>query len=169
MNEFCHKCGSKLPIAAESCPACGAIIISTDLERAEAKYASVQSEAPISASSQQILPPPITRTQSNQNTQYAQNTQYVPAYSPSAQPPISKTLRLGQTVGILLLNIIPLAGMIMMLVFAFGAEARTSISRANLAKALLIMRLVSIALFIITYLFIFVLLIGAGIASNFAY
>ncbi|MEG0178873.1 MAG: hypothetical protein RR654_04905 [Oscillospiraceae bacterium] len=166
MNNFCENCGNALTSDDDVCPVCGNAVIDYSVKLAEAKYAQAQNAAPILSSQSSVTP----KASVPYSSQFADNAK--PSYQPmpTFEPSVSETMRLGQTIGILLLNCVPIAGMIFMLIFAFGADARAKISRANLAKALLIMRLVGIAVFILLYVLIVILAVAViGFSPAFPY
>jgi len=130
---ICPKCGNKTPTESRFCGTCGENL---DSARKNAAQASVSTE---SANS--------TYSGSNNNYVAANNAQ-------------SDTVSVGEWIVTTLILCIPLVGIIMMFVWAFGGGAKPS--KRNYFRAELIFLLICVVLSIII-----VVVIGIGAASLF--
>ena len=135
---FCEKCGSKLPENAEFCGSCGA------------KTESVQP----AAVHDQPAPPPPPPPPVQAPQSYTPPAQAAPSqsYTAPAQAPVhsgqreSETLSIGNYICMFLLMCIPLVGIILLFVWAFGDR---NWNRKNFARAMLIMSAIMLLFWII--------------------
>lgn len=125
---FCEKCGSKLPENAKFCGSCGA------------KTESVQPAAVHDQPAPPPPPPPPAQATPSQS------------YTPPVQAPVhsgtmeSETLSIGNYICMFLLMCIPLVGIILLFVWAFGDR---NWNRKNFARAMLIMSAIMLLFWII--------------------
>lgn len=120
---FCEKCGSVLETGALFCVGCGARINSA-------------AAAPVRATAQPFpaYSPPEPQRQSYAHAQPT-FANAAPPRAPAAQG--AETMSVVEYLKILLLSSIPFVGIILLLVWAFGAE--TAPNKRNFSKAFLIM------------------------------
>jgi hypothetical protein len=120
---ICSQCGKNNPDDARFCDGCG----------------NTLQAAPIN---QGYAPPPPPPPQ-YQQPQYQQSYQQ-PGYTPAVD---NSPLSVGQYIGMYLIQLIPVVGFILLLVWAFSAD--TNLNKKNWAKAMLIIMLIGIALTIV--------------------
>ena len=128
MSNYCQSCGAVMDEGARFCKTCGTpVAIST---------ANPVPEQPSSSQSSYQSNPAGSQQSPSGYTHYAQ-----PAYAPAVG---SEPLSVGQYVGMMLLSGLPLVGLILLLIWAFGSES--NINKRNYARAVLIIALIAIAL-----------------------
>ncbi len=149
---FCEKCGSKLPENAEFCGSCGAKTESVQPAAVHDQPAPPPPPPPpAQAAPSQSYTPPVQAAPSQSYTPPAQATPFQ-SYTPPAQAPVhsgqreSETLSIGNYICMFLLMCIPLVGIILLFVWAFGD---TNWNRKNFARAALIMSAIALLLWII--------------------
>ena len=147
---FCENCGANVPDDSKFCIECGI----TFPEAAPAEPVQqpvqqpVQTAPPVRAvppqprplqptyyPPQPQMPPPPIYTPPPQQQYYAQQT-YNPWQS-NREP-----LGVGSYIGMFFLSVIPIAGFIMLLVWAFGGSV--NLNKKNYARAILIMGLIGV-------------------------
>jgi hypothetical protein len=129
---FCPTCGRQNADNAKFCDGCG-----TSLNGA------AQPSQPAQAAAFTPAPPPPSPAQ----PQYAPPP---PAYYPPQQyvaNDLTKPMTIGNYIGFFLLQLIPIANIILLFVWAFGSAV--NINKKNLARTLLIFAAISIVLSII--------------------
>ncbi len=119
---ICSQCGKNNPDDARFCDGCG----------------NTLQAAPINQGYAPPPPPP-----QYQQPQYQQSYQQ-PGYTPAVD---NSPLSVGQYIGMYLIQLIPVVGFILLLVWAFSAD--TNLNKKNWAKAMLIIMLIGIALTIV--------------------
>ena len=131
---FCAKCGKDLPDGTKFCGGCGEKVDSSSVESA-AKPA----QAPAKPA---YTPPP-------QPAHGAQPAYVAPGPQVTYNPPRhgAEPLSVGNYVGTLLLLGIPFVGFILLLIWAF--DSSTNLNKKNLARAMLILSIIGIALAIL--------------------
>lgn len=117
---ICSQCGKNNPDDARFCDGCG----------------NTLQAAPINQGYAPPPPPPPP-------PQYQQSYQQ-PGYTPAVD---NSPLSVGQYIGMYLIQLIPVVGFILLLVWAFSAD--TNLNKKNWAKAMLIIMLIGIALTIV--------------------
>ncbi len=163
---FCPNCGTKNPPDAKFCESCG-----TNLATAAPAAPPAQAAAPPAApppppavaaapAYQQQPPPPPPQTQ-YQQAQYQQ-----PAY---AQPSLDAPMSVGGYMLTLFLLGLPIAGFILMLVWAFGSNVNKN--KKNLCRAMLIFALIAIVLTILLWASLYSLFVNVldGLFAEFTY
>ncbi|NLW10643.1 MAG: zinc ribbon domain-containing protein [Clostridiaceae bacterium] len=121
---ICSQCGKNNPDDARFCDGCG----------------NTLQAAPVNQGYTAPPPPPPPQYQQPQYQQSYQQSGYTPAVDNSP-------LSVGQYIGMYLLQIIPVVGFILLLVWAFSGD--TNINKKNWARAMLIIMLIGIVLAII--------------------
>lgn len=119
---ICSQCGKNNPDDARFCDGCGNTLQAASIN---------QGYAP---------PPPPPQYQQPQYQQSYQQPGYTPAVDNSP-------LSVGQYIGMYLIQLIPVVGFILLLVWAFSAD--TNLNKKNWAKAMLIIMLIGIVLTIV--------------------
>lgn len=147
---FCEKCGSKLPDNAKFCGSCGAKTESVQPAAVHDQPAPPPPPPPpAQATPSQSYPPPVQAPQS-----YTPLAQAAPSqsYTAPAQAPVhsgqreSEPLSIGNYICMFLLMCIPLVGIILLFVWAFGDR---NWNRKNFARAMLIMSAIMLLFWII--------------------
>ena len=142
MAKFCTNCGATLPDDKNFCTECGTPVATVDATGAEPATEPVVEPTPASqqAPPVQQTPPPVYQAPPVQQTppptyQYQNTVSAGEAVPPkgSKYDPITT----GGYIGIMLLMCIPIVGLILMLVWAFGGCKK--LNKRNLARASLIM------------------------------
>lgn len=123
---ICSQCGKNNPDDARFCDGCGNTLQAAPIN---------QGYAP--------PPPPPPPPPQYQQPQYQQSYQQ-PGYTPAVD---NSPLSVGQYIGMYLIQLIPVVGFILLLVWAFSAD--TNLNKKNWAKAMLIIMLIGIALTIV--------------------
>lgn len=118
---FCENCGKQIPDDAVFCTNCGA--------KQTAKTSSVQMTPPVN----QTAAPKVERPVS-----YQQTTKSYEA---------TDLISMGQYLIMFLITAIPIAGIVMLFIWAFGSE--TGPNKKNFARAYLIMMAIAIGLSIL--------------------
>ena len=127
-EKSCDSCGAALVEGAKFCKNCGR---------------EVSAAAPASAPPpQQTYSPPVPPPQ---QTYYQAPPQQPPYYPQQDTSPMT----VGQFVATFLIQCIPIVGIIMLFVWAFGSD--TNINRRNYARAMLIILAVGVALYIVLF------------------
>ena len=160
---FCDNCGAQLPDGAVFCGSCGS------KTEAASKQASVTPTPPPSPEPA-VAPAASNSYSSSQQTSYTPSAQSNPqsSYSAPGGSPGVPPMSVGQYVGMILLTMIPFVGIILLFVWAFGSDV--NLNKKNLARAQLIMALISIVLgFIIVPIIISVIGAGLGALSDWAF
>lgn len=139
---FCESCGKQIADNLAFCPECGAKIMG-----------AAASEPQNNAGQQQQT------YQNYQQSNQQPNYQPAPPYQAQVFQP-QPDMTVGQWVGTLLLLCIPIANLVLLLVWAFGSD--THIAKKNFSKASLILMLVSIGLSII------LAIVGVGLFATVA-
>lgn len=121
---ICSQCGKNNPDDARFCDGCG----------------NTLQAAPVNQGYTAPPPPPPPQYQQPQYQQSYQQPGYTPAVDNSP-------LSVGQYIGMYLIQLIPVVGFILLLVWAFSAD--TNLNKKNWAKAMLIIMLIGIALTIV--------------------
>lgn len=121
---ICSQCGKNNPDDARFCDGCG----------------NTLQAAPVNQGYTAPPPPPPPQYQQPQYQQSYQQPGYTPAVDNSP-------LSVGQYIGMYLIQLIPIVGFILLLVWAFSAD--TNLNKKNWAKAMLIIMLIGIALTIV--------------------
>ena len=144
---FCGKCGFENAEGALVCSSCGDVL--TEATAQEASQPAYQ--APAQPAYQAPVQPAY------------QQPVYQPAYQPAYQQPVyqqpvqqvipegySETVSVGDWVGSMLLMCIPIVGLILLFVWAFGGAKP---SKANYFKACLLIALISIGISLVVGVF----------------
>lgn len=125
---FCPKCGTNVENGTKFCVSCGTDVTVT-------QQPVVQQTAPSYAQPQQYT----------QNTYAPQPPR--PQYNTYQPPDLNAPMRVGEYIVSFILIAIPIVNLIMLLVWTFGST--TNINKKNFAKAVLILTLIGIGLWII--------------------
>lgn len=168
--KICDKCGVANPDNAAFCTGCGAVLLNNT---------DVKEEMPENTVNQTEQGSPEQQAdfaqQNTAYTQYQQSPFVQPVYSQPAQPqmpyspqygyinenmlpPEYKPVSVGQYVGYTILFGLPIIGLIMLLVTAFGSD--NSVGLRNFAKSVLVFYAIGIVLTIV--MFIFSMLLAAS-------
>ena len=138
-NKFCSNCGKPLEEGQSICENCG-------IEAANKQSSQQQQQG------ENRFQQPVYNTQSSyQQPNYQQQYGACDIESP---------MSVGQYIGTFLLGAIPIAGFILYIVWAFSSD--TNINKRNYCRAVLIMSLIVIALYIVIIVIIFGALASAG-------
>lgn len=127
MSQYCQSCGAVMDEGARFCKTCGTPVAMTSASPTTEQH-------PTAPSSYQSIPVGSQQTSAG----YTHYTQPTSAPSVGSEP-----LSVGQYVGMMLLSGLPLVGLILLLIWAFGSEA--NINKRNYARAVLIIALIAIA------------------------
>jgi len=130
-NKFCHYCGSAMEEHQKFCPSCG-------------KAQAYQETTNYSTGPTYQAPPPTDPYpvyQQGPNYQGQSMQQYLEK---------DKPLSIGQFIGMFFLTAIPIAGFILLLVWAFNGD--TNKNKRSYAGAILIMMLISLGVYITIFL-----------------
>ncbi|MDD2374759.1 MAG: zinc ribbon domain-containing protein [Eubacteriales bacterium] len=126
---ICSQCGKNNPDDARFCDGCG----------------SPLQAAPVNQGYTAPPPPPPPQPQYQQTYQQPpQAYQNSGGYTGGAD---NSVLSVGQYIGMIILSAIPLVGLILLLVWAFGSD--TNANKKNFARAMLIMMIIGVVLSII--------------------
>ncbi len=128
MAQYCRSCGATLEDGAQFCRVCGATQ-AAPLQQPAQPVQQQSYQAPYAA------PQPVP--------QYAPQPSYYAG--PAAQD--TRPLTVGDYIVMMLVSGIPLIGFIMILVWAFGSQ--TNLNKKNYARAMLIMMVIGIVLYIL--------------------
>lgn len=161
---FCIYCGFPLKPEDQTCPRCGSQIAQEN-PNASVEEPEVNAVRPEQSTQPSQQEPSVAQPQ-NPAYEAPKAPQYMPAgnvggsypppygqngyapYMPQFQPP--ESLSLGTIVGMLVLGNIPLVGWIVMLIWAFDHTPRPN--RRNLARGILILKLIGIAVVIVFWI-----------------
>ena len=138
---FCKNCGATMPSDGKFCENCGA--------------------AALGGASQQIY----TQAQPVYNQVqpvYTQPQSYNQAVGSGLAQSNRDPLSVGNYIGMFILSVIPVVGIIMLLVWAFGSSA--NLNKKNYARAILIIGLIGAGIWLIV--FIIGLVLGISILPN---
>lgn len=125
--KVCPTCGAQCNDSSAFCINCGA------------QFSASQSQQQYSQPQQQYV--------QAQPQQYSQPQQQYAAPQPTYSSPANETVSIGNWIGTFILTGLPLVGLILLFVWAFGSN--TPKSKSNYAKATLIMMVIAIVLSII--------------------
>lgn len=149
---FCENCGNKLIEGSKFCGKCGARTKPLQASFSEAEAGSAQA-AP---TAQQSYSPPTRQAPPAQQS-YRPPVQQTPAaqqpYKPQQdagsymESQLNAPLRVGQYIGMFLLLAIPIANLVLLLVWAFSGSVNQN--KKNFARASLILSLIALVLWII--------------------
>ena len=154
---FCENCGANIPDNSKFCTGCGTSFTG------EAPAAPVKQ--PVQATAPAPPPQPVYQQRPVQ-----------PAYTLPPQQPYynnqapgygsmqanREPLGVGSYIGMFILSAIPMVGFIMLLVWAFGGSV--NLNKKNYARAILIMSLIAVALWIL--IFIIGVVVGESIFNG---
>lgn len=148
---YCPNCGTKNPDDAKFCESCGTSLTAAP---AAAPAAAAAAAAPV----QPVAPPPPAPAY--QQPQYQQAQYQQPQYQQPAQPQpsLDAPMSLGQYLLTIFLLGLPIAGFILMLVWAFGSNVNKN--KKNLCRALLIFALIGIVVAILLSATIYSILVN---------
>ena len=141
MAKFCTNCGATLPDDKNFCTECGTLVATvepTPVVNQEPVVEPAMETPPV-----QTAPPPVQQTPPpTQTTPPPVQTVYQYSTAPAGEtiPPKGSKydpITTGGYIGIMLLMCIPVVGLILMIVWAFGGAKK--INKRNLARASLIM------------------------------
>jgi len=122
---FCENCGANIPPNTSFCSSCGT------------SFAAAPVPAPPPQPQPAYTPPPP-------QPYYNQQTAYRPAAA-SREP-----LSVGSFIGMFFLSALPIAGFIMLLIWAFSSDV--NVNKKNYSRAILIMSLIGIGVWLIFFL-----------------
>lgn len=154
---YCGKCGTELSENAVFCPGCG--------ERVNREPAQDSAQSSYQAPEYQAAPQSDYQAPNYQSA--PQSSYQAPGYqSPGYQPPVYQqtpaadgAVSVGDWMLSMLLVCIPIVGIVMLLVWAFGSSA--NLSKKNWARASLLWVLIGIALSVVFGASVFALLASA--------
>lgn len=130
---ICNNCGCEFADGSTFCPNCG---FATEGNAAQQDKPDFQ-KAP---------PPPVYDPYNTAPPQmqqpYGAMPPYTPAYAQFGQPQLEEPMSVKDWVVTFLISSIPIAGIIMLCVWAFGSDAPRT--KSNYAKAMLIFQAVSV-------------------------
>ena len=141
---FCENCGANVPENSKFCTGCGTTV--TDTAATAQTQQAFQSAAPVNS---------VPQPQPNYSQQQPYYNQ-APGYG-SAQKNC-EPLGVGSYIGMFFLSAIPMAGFIMLLVWAFGGSV--NLNKKNYARAILLMSLIVIGIWVV------LLIIGLSIGGS---
>ncbi len=138
---FCEKCGSQISDNSTFCGNCGASMNNA----AAPSYAP----HPRPAAPSYTPPPPnyIPATPNNHPVYSHAAPNSRPGYAASGYPGAGQEMSVGQWMITLLIMAIPIAGLVMMFVWAFGSGA--PVSKRNFSRASLIFAAIGVGLYLI--------------------
>lgn len=149
---FCENCGKNLPDGVRFCDGCGAKTAPSQPVRPEAEQPAMNAVPPPFNTPPAPVPPrntyaPPQQSYAPQQQSYAQPQQsYTPQHTympPSYAPqPGSEPLRVGQYIAMFLLLSIPLVGIILLFMWAFGGAVNPN--KKNFARAMLILGIIGV-------------------------
>ncbi len=155
---FCGKCGFENAENAVVCNNCGEFLADVSLEQPvvdEQPTYQAPSQPVYQAPSQPVYQQPAYQQPAYQQPVYQQ-----PVYQQPVQQVIpegySETVSVGDWVGSMLLMCIPIVGLILLFVWAFGGAKP---SKANYFKACLLITLISVGISLVVFV-LFGLLLG---------
>ena len=129
---FCQSCGAPLDPGAKFCKSCGT-------PTPPPVYQASNEPAAPGPQASYPVPPPAFQSAGNGYTHYSQPQ----AYESAGNAPLS----VGQYIGMIILSGLPIAGFILLLIWAFSSDQ--NVNKKNYARAVLILALIGIALSII--------------------
>lgn len=145
---YCENCGKKLSDDAKNCDNCGYKVVSSAVSD-ESKPQQKQQPQPQyrTNNTQQNSVPPSVNYQNQQQSYYNPSQQpYNPQYNPDNNAPMT----VGGYLLTFILLAIPIVGIIMIFVWAFGDNV--NLNKKNLAKAYLILMIIGIVLSILFFI-----------------
>jgi hypothetical protein len=134
---FCPNCGKQIQDNAKFCESCGTVLNDQFMAAPPPAYAAVPPPVGIPTMQQPFSAPSVS---SPAQAAYYQQPAY---YAPDINEPMS----IGSYIGTFLLMSIPVAGFILLLIWAFSSSVNRN--KKNLARAILIFWLIGIVLSVI--------------------
>ncbi|MBC7960336.1 MAG: zinc ribbon domain-containing protein [Vallitaleaceae bacterium] len=143
---FCEQCGKQMPDESVFCPNCGAKNTESETVQ-EISAAQAAVEQPVVQPIPVVQPKPVTQSKpAPQPVQQQVQPQYVQQpVVPSAD--LTKPISILGYMGTIFLLALPIVGLVMMFVWAFGSKVNKN--RKNLSIALLIFLVIEIVLAIV--------------------
>ena len=139
---FCEKCGADMPDDSKFCENCGAVV-----EVGQPAPAPRQAFAP----PQQSYTPPQPAYNQLRPAYTLPQQHYNQAAGYGSGQAHREPLGVGSYIGMFILSAIPVVGFICLLVWAFGGSV--NLNKKNYARAILIMSLIAVALWVIIAIF----------------
>ena len=141
MERFCDKCGASVNGEGIFCPNCGAILEG-------AVNLNNPNTAPAETAQQNYgQPAQMNYGQSNMQNNQTQMPVYPQRYNNNAQQEPYENMSVGMWIGTMLLSCIPIAGLVLLFMWAF--DSSTKQPKKNYSRAVLVWYLIGIALSII--------------------
>ncbi len=158
MERFCDKCGTLVSGDGKFCPSCGAPLESAvNLEKTEPSSEPMPTAQPADNNatySQTTNSGYGTGTQSNN---YAQMPAYPQSYNTNTNASQNE-MTIGKWLLLFLISAIPVVGLIMLFVWAFGNDGNTT--RQTYCKASLLWSLIAVGAVIVLYVGMFLCIGG---------
>ena len=146
MERFCPTCGSLVQGDGDFCPSCGSKLSgAVNLEKPITSQPSTGGSMPDTSSSNQSN----LNNQTNQSSNYSQMPNYPQNFNSGSINRPSDEMTVGQWALTIFLSGLGIIGIILLFIWAFGAD--TNPSKKNYARAMLIWEAIALGLVILFY------------------